>query len=146
MQDHDMRMFDPPQHLDLSQNLKVDALLLRAGHSYFLDGDLEVVLFSRRFPDDAPLAATQRGAYRVLVHCCFFLRSSWRRVGGARLPAPLRRALLALVHSSPAVDSAAHVPESLVPLKYESNLRRKWATTSNTAAIALLRSSRLLAC
>ena len=68
MQDHDMRMFDPTKHLDLSQNLEVDALFLGACHPYFFNGDLQIVLLPRRLADDAPLAATQRGAYRVLVH------------------------------------------------------------------------------
>ena len=68
MQHDDVRMFDPTKHLDLSQNLKVDALFLGTCHPYFFNGDLQIVLLPRRLADDAPLAATQRGADGVLVH------------------------------------------------------------------------------
>ena len=68
MQHDNVRVLHAPQHLDLSQNLEVDALFLGTCHSYFLNGDLQIVLFSRGFPYHSPLAGAQRGADGVLVH------------------------------------------------------------------------------
>ena len=84
MQHDDVRVLHAPQHLDLSQNLEVDALFLGTCHPYFFNGDLQIVLLPRRLADDAPLAGAQRGADGVLVHRFCGVPGAGARLAAAR--------------------------------------------------------------